>query len=259
MIVSVVSQKGGVGKSSISAALIRALIKRGKRVCAIDLDVQGSLTHLIAPTIDATRTTRWLAGVPVDPVVISSNLSCFGATAKLNSLEQDYVKVPGGANVLQRRLARMKRNFDVVVIDTAAGLGGWVVAAMYAADHIVSPCLLEPLSLDALKGFVKVRNQVVDASGHMVKTWIVPNRFDRRIRGQTHILQALIGMNLGEVTPPIPTCSAVNNAMSALNFVDALSLGRAEAYFDHLSLQLLQANNAVNSTLVSKDSTIVNV
>jgi len=57
-IVSVLNLKGGVGKTTLTAHLARALAAEGYRVLLVDLDLQGSLSSLFIPTLELSRLAK---------------------------------------------------------------------------------------------------------------------------------------------------------------------------------------------------------
>ena len=87
--VSVINQKGGVGKSTTAEMLVSALSLKGFKVLAIDLDAQGNLSYSLAadlnsPTILEVLTEEISVKDAIKKAradVISSNKALAGADA----------------------------------------------------------------------------------------------------------------------------------------------------------------------------------
>lgn len=110
MIVGILSQKGGVGKSTISINLAATLASRGKRVLLIDADPQGS----------AMAWSSAREGDPLFPVI---------GMAK---------------PTLHKDLPEVARDYDHVIIDGAPRVNDLGRAAIIASDLIVIPVQPSP-------------------------------------------------------------------------------------------------------------------
>ena len=110
MIVGILSQKGGVGKSTISINLAATLASRGKRVLLIDADPQGS----------AMAWSSAREGDPLFPVI---------GMAK---------------PTLHKDLPEVARDYDHVIIDGAPRVNDLGRAAIIASDLVVIPVQPSP-------------------------------------------------------------------------------------------------------------------
>ena len=82
-IIAVTNQKGGVGKTTTSAALLSSLHQRGARVLGIDLDPQGSLGFCLgldiencATVYDVMRGDKYIRDVVVSTSIFCRPISC---------------------------------------------------------------------------------------------------------------------------------------------------------------------------------------
>ena len=91
MRIVVAARKGGVGKSSITAALASLLAADGRRVLAIDLDPQSNLAFMLGSDPTAPGVARMLAGESVEPIEVMPNLEV----------------LPGGPELARHDIARL--------------------------------------------------------------------------------------------------------------------------------------------------------
>jgi len=140
-ILSVANQKGGVGKSTLSAHLAYAAHEAGLRVLLVDMDKQGSLS-LTFPPADGAKpgllASQLFASPPVDakPEEVQKRLSIIRADPALLSVDKAdnaVIRLPGAA------IRRHAADFDLCVIDTPPLLGVRLMAALAASDAVVTP------------------------------------------------------------------------------------------------------------------------
>ncbi len=151
-IYAIVNEKGGVGKSTTALNLAWGLAKRGHKVLAVDLDPQQNLSaclqadtqgatalNVLLNEADIKDTIRHLPGMDVLPA--GRNLSQADST----------LTAPGREYRLKESLAKIRRLYDYVVIDTSPALGIMTVNAIAAADGVIIPATADRLSLDGIQ------------------------------------------------------------------------------------------------------------
>lgn len=132
--ISVLSQKGGTGKTTAVRHIVEAFRLSGLRVLAIDLDPQGNLSDYFDidpeadPTIGDVLTGRCAAAEAVHDSVIPANLS-------LAEAEITLAGRIGRELTLRKAIEEVRNEYDVVVIDCPPALGLLTVNALVAADQ----------------------------------------------------------------------------------------------------------------------------
>jgi chromosome partitioning protein len=161
-VLSVLNQKGGVGKTTTVVNVAAALADRGFRVLAIDLDPQAHLTiHLGA---DAEQKGGGVYAVLSDSmplqeavVQVRPNLQLLGAGIDLVGAEAELVGEVGREIILRKALESVKDQFDYVIIDCPPSLGLLTLNALSASSEVVIP--VQPHFL-ALQGFSRLLQTV---------------------------------------------------------------------------------------------------
>ncbi len=113
MIVGVLNQKGGVGKTTIAVNLASCFSQKGQRVLLVDADPQGSAL-------------AWSAARQADP---------------------DFVVVGMAKPTLHREIPALAKNYDVVVIDGAPRVNELGRAAIMASDLVLIPVQPSPYDI----------------------------------------------------------------------------------------------------------------
>ena len=134
------NQKGGVGKSTLTAHLAYAAHEDGKRVLMVDMDRQGSLSMTFPSTggHGIVASQLYLPALPADAAIemVDEGLGIVRADAALlevDRAENSVVKRPRAA------LQQFADQFDLCLIDTPPLLGVRLMASLSAADFVVTP------------------------------------------------------------------------------------------------------------------------
>lgn len=148
-IIAITNQKGGVGKTTTSSALLSGLHERGKRVLGIDLDPQGNFGFSLGLDIENSRTIYdVLKGQSsLDEVIVTTDLGdIIPSNILLSGAELEFNR-PGREFMLKNMLSRIQSNYDYIIIDTPPALNILTVNAYVAADSLIIPMVSEILSL----------------------------------------------------------------------------------------------------------------
>ncbi len=163
--IAVTSQKGGVGKTTVCLNLAVALAERGWRTLVVDLDPQGAIT------LGLGKESREWAGVTEVLVGVTDVKQAVVQTSepRLSILSRgrlDPVDVPmfetliGDSATLERVLAEAEHGFDVVVIDTPAGVGLIPRAALATSAYALVPFEAGPLTMRSVGQTLRVIEHV---------------------------------------------------------------------------------------------------
>lgn len=155
-IIAVCNQKGGVGKTTTAINLSAALAAAEKNTLLIDLDAQGNATtgmgfekhriensiyNLLIDEIDAELSIQETA-LPLLKM-IPSNPSLVGA-------EIELVGFVSRETQLKHRLAKIKDQFDYIIIDCPPSLGLLTLNALSAADSVLIPVQCEYYAMEGI-------------------------------------------------------------------------------------------------------------
>lgn len=162
-VISVSSQKGGVGKTTIASILASIYAHMGYKTLVIDMDPQGNLTEqyyqeddefpseiLSDPDGDefmpgpAHVWNMFLDNEDVIPLPISENLYLVGSSLDLADIQlsnSDEV-----INNFHNSIETLKKEYDLIILDTLPSFGNALAAAHRSADWLVIPSELARFS-----------------------------------------------------------------------------------------------------------------
>ena len=168
-IISLVNQKGGVGKTTTSINLASSLGLLGKKVLLVDLDPQGNTTTGVGIEKGDLKCSIHdaLLGVvnPADSIIRTKfkNLDVIPATINLAGLESEFLSkvkedptFQKGAQ-LKRVLNDFKDYYDFILIDCPPSLGILTTNALTASNSVLIPVQCE---FYALEGIMQLLNTI---------------------------------------------------------------------------------------------------
>ena len=166
-IISVINQKGGVGKTTTSVNLADYLSALGQRVLLIDIDPQGNASSGLGA--DYQNIEKGIYDVMmVDPVTFEeillqtnlNNLHLAPANLNLAGANVELVSAPRREFRLSDNLNQVKDNYDYVIIDNPPSLGLLTLNGMIAADELLIPVQCEYYALEGLSQLLHTINLV---------------------------------------------------------------------------------------------------
>jgi chromosome partitioning protein len=160
-VISIVNQKGGVGKTTTAVNLAAGLSEAGKFVLLVDLDPQGNATSGLGIKLDEVEHSLYhsISGLArVHDVVRNTahiGLRVVPATPDLAGANVELVNVEGREFKLNDILSEAKHAYDYIIIDCPPSLGLLTLNGLVAADHVLIPVQAEYYALEGLGQLLK--------------------------------------------------------------------------------------------------------
>ncbi len=201
--IAVANQKGGVGKSTLTAHVAWSYASRGFKVLVIDTDGQANGTHALygASVVASSTYHLFIDGADVLPVkTTNANIDIIPADDRLHDVDA----LPFGNYIFfVNRVAELAKKYDVVLIDTPPSLGLRLTAALAVATDVVIPLSCSYFSVAGLNKLTKTINAIQSKINNQLKiSAYVPNLF-RNTKKHKGTLELLINKhaNLVVSTP----------------------------------------------------------
>ena len=233
-VTAIVTQKGGVGKTTTAVNLASALGELGKRVLLVDVDPQGNSTSGVG--LDKRRvalsTYDLLAGDdPEGKAAVETpytRLSVIPAGVALAGAEIEMVDLERRESRLKAALAPYREQYDYILIDCPPALGLLTLNALVAADTFLIPAQPEYYALEGLSQLIATVRQVKRLYNPTLELeGVVFTMYD----GRTNLTQQVVA----EVKKFFPRKVYATVIPRSVRLAEAPSFGKPIGYYDRPS------------------------
>lgn len=155
-IISIVNQKGGVGKTTTAVNLSSIVASMGYKTLLIDIDPQANACLGIGVTRDKMEYGIYdilIGGADIEQVIIKTyqeNLYLIPSDSDLVGAQIELVSEIGREYKLKKALEKIKNNYDYIFIDCPPTLGILTLNALTACDSVLIPIQCEFYALDGV-------------------------------------------------------------------------------------------------------------
>lgn len=199
-IISMVNQKGGVGKTTSTINLGAALAEAGRRVLLVDFDPQGALSagfganpHELDLTVYNVMMDRKVDIREVIQTTEFDNIDLLPANIDLSAAEVQLVNEVAREQVLASALRKVENDYDVILIDCQPSLGLLTVNALTASHGVIIPLICEFFALRAVALLVDSIEKVQDRLNPKLEIdGVLATMFDSRTLHSKEVLARIV-------------------------------------------------------------------
>ena len=245
IIISVVCQKGGVGKTTTTINLASVLSKKGLKTLIIDTDPQGNVSTYLNQNKNSeltTSTTQILDGEKdIEPIKVFENL--YLIPSNIDIKKHNSEKIVGGSKLRNIRQNEKIKMFDLIFIDTPPTMSSLVQEALSTSDYYFIPSKPEFLAVEGVGQAMSFAKQTISEVPHTNPYFlgVVLNQVDtRRASYQDLVLEfkqilsdKLFKTHISQLT------EIADSPLYAKTVLDFNEQSKARIEFEKLSNELL--------------------
>ncbi|MBQ7837999.1 MAG: ParA family protein [Clostridia bacterium] len=160
-IISIVNQKGGVGKTTSAVNLVAALGIKGYKTLLVDIDPQGNSTSgfgINKRNLEKSSYNVLIGDCPASAATVKTdfkNVSVIPSSMDLAGAELELIELEKREARLKNALASVRDDFDFIFLDCPPSLGLITLNALCASDTLIVPIQCEFFALEGLSQLIQ--------------------------------------------------------------------------------------------------------
>ncbi len=166
MIIDIINNKGGTGKTTTCVNLAAALAGSGHSVLVIDLDSQASASYSLGTANNALSPS--IADALFDDTELATIIRNTGipnlclVTGSMDLAHSDLVlaDINGWESLLGGRLDPVRNDFDFILLDSPPSLSTIFINALVASDYYIVPVTPEYLALEGFINLMRIVSEI---------------------------------------------------------------------------------------------------
>ena len=190
-ILSVINQKGGVGKTTTVINLASALALQGKKILIIDLDPQGNATTGLGKSNNDSKKNIYnllIGKINLPEAIQKSNiggLDLIGSNVNLSGLEVETANESDRAFILKKILANNEKKYlskyENIFIDCPPSLSLLTIMSLVASEELLVPLQTEFFALEGITQLIKTIDRIkINLNPKLHIRGILLTMFDKR-------------------------------------------------------------------------------
>ncbi len=204
MIISIVNQKGGVGKTTTAVNLSKSLTLplASKKVLLVDLDPQANATLHLTERVEPEKSISAVLmekALLKDVVINVDGIDLVPSNISLSGVELEIFMKIGREYILKDALKDVKDKYDYILIDCPPSLGLISLNALAASDRIIVPILLEKFAVDGLSDFLNTFDRVKSKINNNLEIMgYLAVGYNKRLSVSKQIYESVLKPQLGD-------------------------------------------------------------
>jgi chromosome partitioning protein len=200
-VISMVNQKGGVGKTTSTVSLGSALADYGRKVLLVDFDPQGALSVALGMNPNEMDLSIYnlltQSDCHIGDVIVNTRvpgLDLVPSNIDLSAAEVQLVSEVGREYALQRVLAPIIEDYDIVLIDCQPSLGLLTLNALTASTEVIIPMETEYFALRGVALLKDTIDKVVSRLNPELRILgVLPTMYNPRTLHGREVLESVTG------------------------------------------------------------------
>ncbi len=186
LVLAIVNQKGGVGKTTTTINLSAYLASKAKRTLLIDMDPQGNATSGLGidKNSDFSIYDVIINGVKISDTIKQTgqrNLSLCLSNIDLAGGEVELVNKDRREYILKAAISEVREKYDFILIDCPPSLGLLTLNSLTAADGVIIPVQSEYYALEGVTQLMDTLSLVTESLNPALKIFgVVVTMYDSR-------------------------------------------------------------------------------
>lgn len=199
-IISIVNQKGGVGKTTSAINLGASLAELGKKILLVDFDPQGALSVGLGINPNKLKSTVYdvlkSKVVKIHKSILSTgvfNIDLLPANINLSAAEMQLVNERAREKALSRILRHIVFDYDIIIVDCQPSLGILTINALTASHGAIIPLICEFFALRAVALLIETIKKVKNRLNPYLKIdGLLATMYDPRTLHSREVIERLI-------------------------------------------------------------------